>query len=302
MLVRAHSRDVLLPVLLYPMTIPVIIAGVRGTAALMQPLPDEPMATVLADAADVVRYRLPDARALDVRPADDGLRDLSAPPRVSAPRHRARSPSFAAAPFLIDSAPYESTMGLVQKIFYFHAPAGIMMFLAAFVCGVRERRVPVHRQGAADRIAAAAAELTVLFGAIVLMTGPLWGAQGMGRLVAMGRAPHLVAAALDDVRGMSAGAAIRRARLGEARGGRCAMFGMCNVPFVYVSVNVWRTVHPKTTVVPSLGPGMRGPVLVLRRRVPVAVPGAAGASRAAGRAAGGAGTAVSRARRSPVRL
>ena len=45
MLVRARSRDVLLPVLLYPMTIPVIIAGVRGTAALVQPVPDEPMAT-----------------------------------------------------------------------------------------------------------------------------------------------------------------------------------------------------------------------------------------------------------------
>jgi len=44
MLVRARSRDVLLPVLLYPITIPVIIAGVRGTAALAQPVPDESMA------------------------------------------------------------------------------------------------------------------------------------------------------------------------------------------------------------------------------------------------------------------
>jgi len=44
MLVRARSRDVLLPVLLYPITIPVIIAGVRGTAALFQATPDEPMA------------------------------------------------------------------------------------------------------------------------------------------------------------------------------------------------------------------------------------------------------------------
>lgn len=40
MLVRARSRDVLLPVLLYPITIPVIIAGVRGTAALLAPEPD----------------------------------------------------------------------------------------------------------------------------------------------------------------------------------------------------------------------------------------------------------------------
>jgi heme exporter protein B len=40
MLVRARSRDVLLPMLLYPITIPVIIAGVRGTAALLAPEPD----------------------------------------------------------------------------------------------------------------------------------------------------------------------------------------------------------------------------------------------------------------------
>jgi heme exporter protein CcmB len=40
MLVRARSRDVLLPVLLYPITVPVIIAGVRGTAALLEAVPD----------------------------------------------------------------------------------------------------------------------------------------------------------------------------------------------------------------------------------------------------------------------
>jgi heme exporter protein CcmB len=44
MLVRARSRDVLLPVLLYPITIPVIIAGVRGTAALLQGEAGEPAA------------------------------------------------------------------------------------------------------------------------------------------------------------------------------------------------------------------------------------------------------------------
>src|SRR5262249_27044261 len=44
MLIRARSRDVLLPVLLYPITVPVIIAGVRGTAALLQAEVDVPMA------------------------------------------------------------------------------------------------------------------------------------------------------------------------------------------------------------------------------------------------------------------
>jgi heme exporter protein B len=44
MLVRARTRDVMLPILLYPITIPVIIAGVRGTSALLQSPPDEAMA------------------------------------------------------------------------------------------------------------------------------------------------------------------------------------------------------------------------------------------------------------------
>ena len=46
MLVRSRTRDVLLPILLYPVTIPVIIAGVRGTAALVQSPPDEAVATL----------------------------------------------------------------------------------------------------------------------------------------------------------------------------------------------------------------------------------------------------------------
>ena len=44
MLMRARTRDVMLPILLYPITIPVIIAGVRGTAALQSLPPDEPTA------------------------------------------------------------------------------------------------------------------------------------------------------------------------------------------------------------------------------------------------------------------
>ena len=46
MLVRARTRDVMLPILLYPITVPVIIAGVRGTSALLQSAPDEAAATM----------------------------------------------------------------------------------------------------------------------------------------------------------------------------------------------------------------------------------------------------------------
>jgi len=46
MLVRARTRDVLLPILLYPIIVPVMIAGVRGTSALLASPPDESMATM----------------------------------------------------------------------------------------------------------------------------------------------------------------------------------------------------------------------------------------------------------------
>jgi heme exporter protein CcmB len=44
MLVRAHSRDVLLPIVLYPLAVPVVIGGVRGTAALFALEPNVAMA------------------------------------------------------------------------------------------------------------------------------------------------------------------------------------------------------------------------------------------------------------------
>lgn len=44
MLSRVHSRDILLPVLLYPISVPVVIAGVEGTAALFAAEPSPAMA------------------------------------------------------------------------------------------------------------------------------------------------------------------------------------------------------------------------------------------------------------------
>ena len=165
---------------------------------------------------------------------------------------------FGAAPFLIGAAPYESTMGLVQKIFYFHAPSGMTMFAGACVAGCASAAYLFTGKTSADRIAAAAVELTVLFGAIVLMTGPLWGRKAWGvwwqwdaRLTSSLLLWMMFVACLLVRKYGGPGSAKLAAAV--------ALFGMANVPFVYISVNVWRTVHPKTTVVPSLGAGMRGP-------------------------------------------
>jgi len=164
---------------------------------------------------------------------------------------------FAAAPILVDRAPYESTMGLVQKIFYYHVPSAMVMFLSALVCGVASALYLFRRNAAADRWASAAAELTVVFGLIVLVTGPLWARKAWGvwwqwdaRLTSTLLMWMIFAAYLLVRRFGGPGA--------EKLAAAMAVFGMANVPFVYVSVNIWRTIHPTTRVVPTLAPGMRG--------------------------------------------
>ena len=165
---------------------------------------------------------------------------------------------FMYAPFLILGAPYESTMGLVQKIFYFHVPSAMMFFLSAFVCGISSAVYLAGRKPSADHIAIAAAELTSIFGIIVLVTGPLWARKAWG---VWWQWDAKLTSTL--VLWLIFQAYLLLRRYGGPGSDRLAagvaLFGMANVPFVYWSVNVWRTLHPKTSVVPTLPPSMRGP-------------------------------------------
>lgn len=165
---------------------------------------------------------------------------------------------FAYAPFLILNAPYESTMGLVQKIFYFHASCGEAMLAAAFSSGIGSAVFLFTRKPAADRLAVAGAELTSVIGLLVLVTGPLWARKAWG---VWWQWDARLTATL--VMWLIFNAYLLLRRYGGPGSERLAaavsLFGMANVPFVYWSVNVWRTLHPKTSVIPSLQPGMRGP-------------------------------------------
>ena len=68
---------------------------------------------------------------------------------------------FAASPLVIANAPYEATMGLVQKIYYYHMPAAWVFLTSAVVCGVASARFLASGEGRHDRLAMAAAEMTV---------------------------------------------------------------------------------------------------------------------------------------------
>jgi heme exporter protein C len=166
---------------------------------------------------------------------------------------------FAASPFVIASAPYESTMGLVQKIFYYHMPSAWMFLISGVVCGVASARYLFKGDPRSDRTARAAAELTVLFGLLALITGPLWARKAWGvwwqwdvRLTSslMG---WMVAVAYLLVRKYGGPGSDKLAA-------GLALFGLANVPFIYISVNFWRTIHPQTSVVPTLPVSMGFPL------------------------------------------
>jgi heme exporter protein C len=165
---------------------------------------------------------------------------------------------FMVSPVLIANAPYEATMGLVQKIFYYHVPSALTFFVAAVVCGVNSWRYLFRKNAHADRIAAASAELAVVFGVITLVTGPLWARKSWGvwwqwdvRLTSSLMMWMIFVAYLLVRKYGGAGS--------EKLAAGLALFGMANVPFVYISVNYWRTIHPPTTVVPTLPVSMGGP-------------------------------------------
>lgn len=158
---------------------------------------------------------------------------------------------FAAAPWIINAAPHEATMGLVYKIYFFHMPSAWMFLLAAIVAGVASARFLFAKRAASDATAVAAAELAVVFGLLALVTGPLWARKAWGvwwvwdaRLTSSLLVFLIFVAYLLLRRFGGPGADKLSAGL--------ALFGMANVPFIYVSVNYWRTLHPKTSVVPTL--------------------------------------------------
>jgi heme exporter protein C len=167
---------------------------------------------------------------------------------------------FVPTPFILANAPTEASMGEVSRIFYFHLPSAIAFLLFGFVCGIASIVYLVRQNRTADHVALAAAELAILCGLITLVTGPLWARKAWGtwwvweaRLT------------ISLVMFMVFISYLLLRRFGgpgsEMLAAAVAIFGMALVPFVYWSVNLWRTMHPLTTVLPNLPPSMARPIL-----------------------------------------
>ena len=154
--------------------------------------------------------------------------------------------------------PTEKEMGIVQRIFYFHVPSAISAFVAFFLVFIASIQYLRTREEKWDRLALSAAELGVMFGLIVLISGPLWAKPVWGvywrwepRLTTM-LITFTIYVAYLMVRDYGA-QANQAPRLGAVFG----ILAFVNVPLVEYSVEMWaadQQLHPPRNV--ELAPEM----------------------------------------------
>src|SRR5436189_3380207 len=87
---------------------------------------------------------------------------------------------FVYSPIAIANAPYQSTMLLVQKIFYFHFATWMAVTVGLAVCGFASLVYLFKGSPVADRMAAASAELVAIFTLFGLVSGSLWARKAWG--------------------------------------------------------------------------------------------------------------------------
>jgi heme exporter protein C len=154
-------------------------------------------------------------------------------------------------------APTEKTMGLIQRIFYFHVPSAITAFVAFFIVFVANCAYLVTRRPKWDWLGVAGAEVGVACCTIVLITGPIWARPVWGiwwtwdaRLTStfvlwlLYISYLLLRGLLEDPQ--------RRATLSAIFG----IFAFLDVPLVYVSNRLWRTQHPQPVLIGGANSGL----------------------------------------------
>ena len=153
--------------------------------------------------------------------------------------------------------PTEAAQGVVQRIFYIHVPAAWACFIAVTVAGVAGAVYLWLEDERGDMAAVAAAEAALVFGAIVLLTGPLWGRIAWGTYWTWEPRLTLTLLLWFSYLGyfMIRGSVTDR-RKGKRFSSVVAIIGALSLPLNHVSVVWFRSLHPEPVVLRTEGPSL----------------------------------------------
>ena len=159
--------------------------------------------------------------------------------------------------------PNDAEQGVVQRIFYIHVPAAWTTFVAVGIVALASGVYLWLEDERADAAAVAAAEGALIFGAIMLTTGPLWGRIAWGTYWTW--EPRLTLTLLLWFTYL--GYFLIRGSVADPRRGKrfaavVAVVGSLNIPLIHVSVEIFRSLHPGPVVIKPEGPTLPFDMLV----------------------------------------
>lgn len=159
--------------------------------------------------------------------------------------------------------PLEATQGPAQKILYVHAPAAWVAFMAFGLVGLTSLLYLWLKEERLDRVAESSAEVGVVFTTVVLITGPLWGKPIWGTYWTWDARLTLtlflwfIYVAYIVLRGAIEDRAMR-ARYSAVLG----ILGALLVPFIHLSVYLFRTLHPQPILMKPSAPSLPTEMLI----------------------------------------
>lgn len=161
--------------------------------------------------------------------------------------------------------PNGKVLGTVQKIFYVHVPLAWTGFLLAFISAVAALLYVLRRDMRWDRLSASSMEVATIFLTVAIITGSLWARPAWGTFWTWD--PRLVSMAVLWI--LAVGYLFLRNLVDEPslRARISALLSMLiviNIPVVFLSIKLFRTLHPAVVKGLSKGDtyGMDTPILV----------------------------------------
>jgi heme exporter protein C len=151
--------------------------------------------------------------------------------------------------------------GIAQKIFYFHVPSAYSMYVCGFACFLGSAAYLVRPTEKRNAFAEAGAECAVVFGLMLLTTGPLWAKKAWG--IYWTWDPRLTTSLLTVM--IYLAVVVLRAFAGDGHAERkfaaaLGVLGTVNLPIIHYAVRKWGGTHP--AVISKGGGGLKDPAMV----------------------------------------